>query len=129
MRVLTWLVSHAAAVTVAAWLIPGIWFEGATDGQPELADKWLPVLGVALILGLVSLYVEPVVKFFAFPFIVLTIGLLLLVINAGMLMLTAWIADAVGIGFHVDGFWNALIGSVVITIVTGFVDLLVDDED
>lgn len=128
MRVLTWLVSQAAGVTVAAWLIPGIWFEGATDGQAELSDKWLPVLGVAFILGLVSLYVEPVVKFFAFPFIVLTIGLLLLVINAGMLMLVAWIADTAGIGFHVDGFWNALIGSVVITIVTGFVDLLVDDD-
>ena len=50
------------------------------------------------------------VKLLSLPFIVLTIGLFLLVINALMLMLTAWIADLVGIGFHVDGFWNALLG-------------------
>ena len=49
---------------------------------------------------------RPVVTFFSIPFIILTLGLFLLVINALMLMLTAWIAGGVGIGFHVDGFWT-----------------------
>ena len=56
-------------------------------------------------MGLVSVFVEPVVKLLSLPFIVLTIGLFLLVINALMLMLTAWIAGLLDIGFHVDGFW------------------------
>jgi putative membrane protein len=72
---------------------------------------------VALILGLVSTFVEPVVKLLSLPFIILTLGFLLLVINALMLMLTAWLADVVDIGFHVDGFWNALVGSIIVTIV------------
>jgi putative membrane protein len=69
-----------------------------------------------------------VVKLLSLPFILVTIGLFLLVINALMLLLTEWIADLVGIGFHVDGFWNALLGSIIITLVTGFIDVAVLDD-
>jgi putative membrane protein len=117
MRFVTWLLTYAAGLSVAAWLLDGIWFDGPTSGQAELQEKILPVLGVALILGLVSTFVEPVVKLLSLPFIILTLGFLLLVINALMLMLTAWLADVVDIGFHVDGFWNALVGSIIVTIV------------
>ena len=123
-----WLLTYAAGLAVAAWLLDGIWFEGATSGSAELQDKWLDVLAVALILGLVSTFVEPVVKLLSLPFILVTIGLFLLVINALMLLLTEWIADLVGIGFHVDGFWNALLGSIIITLVTGFIDVAVLDD-
>jgi putative membrane protein len=75
------------------------------------------------------MYVEPVVKFFSIPFIIVTIGLFLLVINALMLMLTAWIAGQVGIGFHVHGFWTAVWGSLVITLVNGFIDVAVLEDD
>ncbi|HET9840414.1 MAG TPA: phage holin family protein, partial [Nocardioides sp.] len=89
----------------------------------------LPLLLVALILGIVSNFVRPVVTFFSIPFIILTLGLFLLVINALMLMLTAWIAGGLGIGFHVEGFWNALAGSIIITIVNwGTASLLKDDD-
>lgn len=124
MRFVTWLLSTAAGLAVAAWLLDDIWFEGARQGQAEVQDKLLPLLGVALILGLVSMVVRPVVKLLSLPLIVLTIGLFLLVINALMLMLTAWIADEVDLGFHVEGFWTALLGSVVITIVSWGVDLV-----
>jgi putative membrane protein len=117
MRFVTWLLTYAAGIAVAAWLLDGIWFDGPKNGQAELQEKILPVLGVALILGLVSTFVEPVVKLLSLPFIILTLGFLLLVINALMLMLTAWLADVVDIGFHVDGFWNALVGSIIVTIV------------
>ena len=90
---------------------------GARSGQAELQDKVVPVLLVALILGLVSTFIEPVIKFLSLPFIILTLGFLLLVINALMLMLTARLADAFDIGFTVDGFWTAVIGSLVITVV------------
>jgi putative membrane protein len=128
-RFVTWLLTTAAAVAVATWLFDGIYFTGPTAGTAEIRHKILPLLLVALILGIVSMYVEPVVKFFSIPFIILTIGLFLLVINALMLMLTAWIAGQAGIGFHVDGFWTAVWGSLVITLVNGFIDVAVLEDD
>jgi putative membrane protein len=95
----------------------------------QIQDKFPTVLGVALILGLVNFFVEPVVKFFSIPFIVLTIGLFLLVINALMLLLTAWIADRSGLDFVVDGFVSALLGAIVITLVTGFINVAVLKDD
>ncbi|GAA1436936.1 phage holin family protein [Mycobacterium cookii] len=117
MRFITWLLTYAAGLSVAAWLLDGISFTGARSGQAELQDKVVPVLLVALILGLVSTFIEPVVKLLSLPFIILTLGFLLLVINALMLMLTARLADAFDIGFTVDGFWTAVVGSLVITVV------------
>ena len=117
MRFITWLLTYAAGLSVAAWLLDGISFSGADSGQAELQDKVVPVLLVALILGLVSTFIEPVIKLLSLPFIILTLGFLLLVINALMLMLTARLADAFDIGFTVDGFWTAVLGSLVITVV------------
>lgn len=117
MRFITWLLTYAAGLAVAAWLLDGIRFEGARNGQAELQDKILPLLLVALILGLVSTFIEPVIKLLSLPFIILTLGFLLLVINALMLLLTARLADAFDLGFHVNGFWNALAGSLIITVV------------
>jgi len=117
MRFVTWLLTYAVGLAVAAWLLEGIRFDGPADGQAELQEKIVPLLLVALILGLVSTFVEPVIKLLSLPFIILTLGLLLLVINALMLLLTARLADGFDLGFHVDGFWAALVGSVVVTAV------------
>jgi len=128
-RFVTWLLSTAAAVAVATWLLDGIYFTGPSTGWDEVKHKIVPLLVVSLILGVVSAFVKPVVTFFSIPFILLTLGLFLLVINALMLMLTAWIAGALGLGFHVDGFWNALWGSLIITFVNWFIDLSVMRDD
>ena len=117
MRFVTWLLTYAAGLAVAAQLLAGIWFDGPDRGQAELQEKILPLLFVALILGLVSTFIEPVIKLLSLPFIILTLGFLLLVINAGMLLFTAWLADLFDLGFHVDGFWSALVGSIIITVV------------
>jgi putative membrane protein len=128
-RFVTWLLSTAVAVAVATWLIDGIYFTGPDHGSAEIKHKLLPLLLVALILGAISSFVKPVVTFFSIPFIIFTLGLFLLVINALMLMLTAWIAGGVGIGFHVEGFWNALWGSLIITFVNWFIDISVLKDD
>jgi putative membrane protein len=128
-RFVTWLLTTAAAVAVATWIFHGIYFTGPSSGSAEIQHKIGPLLLVALILGVVSMYVEPVVKFFSIPFIIVTIGLFLLVINALMLILTAWIAGLVGVGFHVEGFWTAVGGSLVITLVNGFIDVAVLEDD
>lgn len=117
MRFLTWLFTYAAGLAIAAWMLDGIWFNGPHSGSAEFKEKLLPLLIVALILGLVSTFIEPVIKLISLPFIILTLGFLLLVINALMLMLTAKLAGAFDLGFHVNGFWNALVGSLIITVV------------
>ena len=129
MRFVTWLLTNALAVAVAAALLDGIRFTGPTHGEAEIKHKLLPLLFVAVIMGLVSMLVKPVVRILSIPFIIVTLGLFLWVINALMLKLTAWIAGVFGIGFHVHGFWTALLGALVITIVNFFVDrVLVDDR-
>jgi putative membrane protein len=122
MRFLTWLVTTAVAVAVATLFIKGIYFTGPTYGQEEIQHKLVPLLLVALILGVVTSFVKPVLTILSIPFIIVTLGLFLLVINAAMLKLTSWLADKLDIGFHVEGFWPAVGGAIVITVVTWIVD-------
>lgn len=128
MRILTWLVTNAVALAVAAWFVDGIRFAGPVGGRAELEEKALPLLLVAVILGVVTLLVKPVLKVLSFPFILLTLGLFLLVINAAMLMLTGWLAGQLDVGFRVDGFLPALLGAIVITVVTWVVDALIGPD-
>jgi putative membrane protein len=128
MRFVVWLLTNAAGVAVAAWLLDGISFAGPDAGQTELQEKILPLLLVALILGAVTAVVKPLLTLLSLPLVILTIGLFLLVINAAMLLLTGWIAEQLDIGFTVDGFWTALLGSVVITLVTWLVDSLIGND-
>lgn len=123
-----WLIT-SVALALAAQVMDGIWFEGPAGGQAELEEKLLPLIGVALIATIVTAFVKPVLTILSIPFILLTLGLFLLVINALMLLLTAWLADAIGVGFHVDGFWPAVGGSIIISITTWVLDALVGVED
>jgi putative membrane protein len=128
-RFLSWLVTTAIALAVATWVMSGIYFDGPVSGQEEIKHKLVPLLVVALIQGVVTSLVKPVLTILSIPFIVVTLGLFLLVINALMLMLTAWIAGQFdSIGFHVTGFWPAVGGAIIITVVTWFVDRVFSDE-
>ena len=127
-RFLTWLLTTAVALAVAALMVDGIRFTGPSSGIEELQKKLVPLLLVALILGAVGALVKPVLTFLSIPFIILTLGLFLLVINAAMLMLTGWLAEELDIGFRVTGFWPAVGGAIVITIVTWIVDRLIGDD-
>lgn len=106
----------AIATGLAAWIVPGISVAGATNAQTILT-----LLGVALVIGLVNAVVKPLVTLVSGCLVILTLGLFLLVINALMLMLSSWIAGVVGLGFHVDGFWSALFGSIIISVVSGLI--------
>lgn len=126
-RFLTWLLTTAIALAVAAWMVDGIRFTGPSSGIEEIQEKLVPLVLVALILGAVSALVKPVLTFLSIPFIIITLGLFLLVINAGMLLLTGWLAEELDIGFRVTGFWPAVGGAIVITVVTWIVDRLIGD--
>lgn len=129
MRIVLRLISTAVALAVAAWLFDGIGFTGPTHGSAEWQHKLVPLLVVAAILGAITSFVKPILTLLSIPLIIFTLGLFLLVLNAAMLILTSHIADALNIGFHVRGFWPAVWGSVVITIVTWIVDGIIGTND
>lgn len=124
MRILIWLVTNVLAVGAAAWLVDGIRFT-----EPGgLEENWPTLIAVGLILGIVSSFVKPIVQILSIPFIILTLGLFLWVINALMLMLTGWLAEQFDVNFEVDDFfWAALLGALVITIVNWAVSFVVND--
>ena len=129
MRIISWVVSYAVALAAATWVLDGIRFTGPASGQAELEHKAVPLLLVAVILGVVTSFVKPVLKVLSLPFILVTLGLFLLVINAAMLLLTGWLARQLEIGFRVDGFWSAVGGAIVVTVVTWLVDGVLDRDD
>jgi len=122
-RFLVRVAVNAVAVGVACWLLADIWLRGGSD-----TERLLRLLLVAVVFGLVNAVVRPVVKFLSFPFIILTLGLLIFVINALMLMLTGWLSGQIGLGFHVDGFGTALLGALIITVVTWGLELVLPDK-
>ncbi|HEX6249229.1 MAG TPA: phage holin family protein [Nocardioidaceae bacterium] len=111
----------ALALAVAVWLIDDIRLTGDTT-----EDQILALALVALIFGVINAFVAPILKLLSLPFIILTLGLFLLVINAAMLLLTSWIAGELGLGFEVDGFWTAVLGALVITIASWLIEAVLD---
>lgn len=84
----------------------------------------MPILGVALVFGVVNAFVRPVAKVLTFPIVILTLGLFLLVINGFMLWLTSALSDALNLGFHVAGFMAAFLGALVVSIVSGLLSMM-----
>lgn len=101
-----WLV-NAVALWVAARIVPGI----------EIKDE-VSLIAAALILGLVNALIKPILKLLTLPILLLTLGLFTFVINAAMLLLTSWISAQLSIGFVVQDFLAALIGSLVVSLVS-----------
>jgi putative membrane protein len=117
------VVVNALALAVATWLLADI-----TVGTGTRGDKIVTLLLVAAIFGVVNAVVRPVVKLLSLPFIILTLGLLIFVINAFMLLLTSWLSKQLGLGFHVEGFFTALVGALIITIVTWGLELVLPER-
>lgn len=108
----------AAALWLAVLLVPGITHDGT----------WLELLGVALVFGLVNALVRPLIKMLTCPLIILTLGVFLLVLNALMLWLTAELSGALGLDFHVDGFWAAFVGALLISVVSAVLNLVFGEK-
>ncbi|MFB6723648.1 phage holin family protein [Kribbella sp. NPDC056345] len=117
------LLANAVALAIAAWLVGGITLQGATTGR-----RVLTLLIVAAIFGIVNAIVKPVVKLVSLPLLILTLGLLTFVINAAMLALTSWITGKLDVQFHVDGFWSALFGALIISIVGMIINVVLPDK-
>jgi putative membrane protein len=116
-------IANAAALAVAIWLLQDITLTGENTGRQTIT-----LILVALLFGLVNFVVKPVVKLLAFPLFILTLGLITLVINALMLLLTSWLADKLDLAFHVEGFWTAVLGGLIISIVSWAMNMVLPDD-
>jgi putative membrane protein len=110
------LIIHAVALLITAWVIPGIHL-GAAGPHPTTND-WVTLLIVALIFGLVNAVIRPILIVLSLSLEIITLGLFIFVINAFMLLLTSWIAQGMGLGFRVDKFLPALLGALLISVVS-----------
>jgi putative membrane protein len=122
-RLIVRLLAGAVALAVAAALVEGIRVGPGTTGQ-----RALTLLGVAVIFGLVNAVVRPVVRLFTLPLFVLTLGLFTFVVNALMLLLAAWIGKQLDLAFEVDGFLAALLGALVVSVVSFVINLVLPDR-
>src|SRR5204862_5681845 len=103
MRFLARLVLNGVAIVIAAWLLPGLHIAGP-----------FAALVAGVILGFVNAIVRPLLFFLTLPLTLMTLGLFIFVLNAICFGLTAWLVP----GFSVDGFWWALLGALLVSIVS-----------
>lgn len=108
--IIRWLIV-AVALVIAARVVPGI--------RVDDTNAWVAVGVMALVLGLVNAVIRPVLSLLSCGFIVLTMGLFMLVINAATLWVASYISvNWLGVGFHVNGFWPAFWGALVVSVVS-----------
>jgi putative membrane protein len=105
------LLINMVAIMVIAYLLPKV----------IGVDSWLAALVAAFLLGVVNTFIRPLLILLTLPLTVVTFGIFLLVIN-GLLL---WLVSAVVRGFHVNGFWGAVIGSILISIVSWILSSIV----
>jgi putative membrane protein len=122
-RLIVRILAGAVALAVAAALIDGI-----SVGPGTTSERLVTLLLVAVIFGLVNAIIRPIVRLISLPLFVITLGLFTFVVNALMLLLTAWIGDQFDLAFEVDGFWSALLGALVISVVTFALNVLLPDR-
>jgi putative membrane protein len=107
---------------VAALIVPGIEIQGSSG--------WIALTVMAIVLAFVNAFVRPLLAFLSCGFIILTMGLFMLVVNA----LTFWLAASISenwfnAGFIVDGFWPAFWGSIIVSLVSFLINLILPDRD
>lgn len=119
---------NALALWVAGWILPGLRIDAATvfdadvagiAGSAGIANTVVGYAFIGLVFGVVNALIKPVVKFLALPVTVLTLGLFTLVINAGMLWLTAWLSTFTPVQLTIDDFfWTAIVAALIISVVS-----------
>jgi len=107
------LLANALAILAAAYLVPGIEVSGG-----------LALLAAALVLALINAVVRPILLFLTLPFTLVTLGLFIFLLNAFCLWLTSLLVK----GFEVHGFWTAVIGAMIVSVVSWLVTILMSDR-
>jgi putative membrane protein len=125
MGIIIRLVITAVSLWIATLLISGI--ELTTDSWP---GKIGTLLAVAVIFGIVNAVLRPIIKAIGCGFYVLTLGLIAIVVNGLLFLLTSWIAGQFDLPFHVDDFWpSAVLGALLVGVISWLLNALVPDGD
>jgi putative membrane protein len=124
MRLILRLLANAAALAIATWILSGITLTGSTT-----TSQVVTLLIVALIFGILNAIVKPIFALVTIPLLLVTLGLFLIVINACMLLLTSWLAGLFDLGWHVEGFWTAVLGGLIISVVSFILNVFLPDGD
>lgn len=119
MKFLIRIAINAVALYAAVAIVPGI--------SPQNADP-TSYIWLALIFGLVNALVKPLVNFLACGIIILSLGLATILINTGLFYLTSWIGGQFGVGLNIDGFWAALFGAVIVSVISFVLNIFMPDE-
>ena len=123
MGILIRLVISAVSLWIATLVIDGI--ELNTDSVPK---KIGTLLAVAVIFGIINAVLRPIIKVIGCGLYVLTLGLISIVVNGLLFMLTSWIAGKLDLPFHVDNFWpSAVLGALLVGVVSWLLNMLVPD--
>jgi len=101
---------NALSIAAAIKVIDGITFTG----------EWWKMIIIGAIFGVINALLKPLMMLFTLPLIVLTLGLFTLVVNAVLLILTATFSGPFNLGLHIDGFWSAFWGALIVSIVSMF---------
>ena len=134
MKIVIRILVTAAALAVAAWVVPGIHTEqwtlhgtGAVSNDASIAKT---LIIVAIIFGIVNAILKPVIKAVGCAFYLLTLGLIAIVVNGALLYFTSWIAyDQLHQPFHVATFLAAVEGALIVGFVSWVIHLILGDED
>ncbi|MFU8872352.1 phage holin family protein [Micromonospora sp. SL4-19] len=113
----------AIALWITTLIVPGVEVTGRNGTETALT-----LLVVALIFGVVNAVLKPVIKVFGCVFYLLTLGLFAFVVNALLFLLTNAIAGGLHLPFHVDGFWSAFWGAIVVAVVSWLISIVVPDR-
>lgn len=110
------VIVNALALAIACWILTGLDITTSDNGTLSLI---LGYLFIGLVFGLVNAFVKPIVMLLSLPITILTLGLFTIVINAGMLYLTAWISSYTTVQFTIDSFfWTAVFAALIISAVS-----------
>jgi putative membrane protein len=119
------LAISAVAVWIATLVVPGIRVFATT-----VPGRIGTIIVVAVIFGLVNTVLRPIIKTVGCAVYILTLGLIALVVNGALFMLTSWIAGKLNLPFHVDHFWpSAVVGALLVGVISWLLNLLVPDGD
>lgn len=103
------LLLTALAAFLAAKITPGV----------TITSYWSAIL-LAIVLGLLDVFVKPLLEFISIPVTVLTLGLFMLVINAVIILLASWLLNS----FQVTGFWTAMLYSIIFSVISWIIGLI-----
>jgi putative membrane protein len=117
------LIISAVALWITTLLVDGVHVTTDSTGK-----KVLTLLVVALIFGVVNSILRPIIKTVGCALYALTLGLIALIVNGALFLLTSWISAKLSIPFHVDNFLSAVLGALIVGIVSWVIGLVIPDK-